>query len=263
MKFIFENDTEKEIIIIDNGSHPPLKNFLENHKIKFIRFERGASFSKAYNPAFKIAKGQYILILNDDAFLLRNSLDKMIKFLEKNPNIDVMGPKLIDRNNKIQFQGRRGEQTPMAMFFYGLKLHKIFPHSHTIGKYPMSYYTDNKIIPVDIISGSCMLIKKKILTTIQGFDERFSFFSEDIDLCRTIRENGFNIYYNPFITVQHLGGESFRTAPFKFLFHLHRSYLKYAKKHFSKNIFYRIFYYFIILFSFTIRGFKILLQRKK
>ncbi len=262
IEYLMESGVKKEIILIDNGSQPPLEKLIDKRDIKILRFEKGISFSAAYNAAFKIAKGKYILIINDDTFMVNKSLDKMVTFAERQ-DIDVLGPKLMDRNNKMQFQARRGEQTPTAMFLYGLKLYKLFPRSHTLGQYPMSYFNDDEIIPVDIISGSCMLVKREVINKVHGFDDRYTFFSEDIDLCKRIRKMGIKIYYNPFINVIHLGGESFKQVPLKFLFHIHNSYLKYAKKHFSKNIFYRVFYHLIIFLSFSIRIFAHLLHQKR
>jgi GT2 family glycosyltransferase len=253
LKYAAEQEIEKDIIVIDNCSSENIKPVVDSFKnIKYIRLNSPAGFGKANNIGINLANGKYTLILNDDLFLKGRSLSKMVEYLDKNPKAGAIGPRLLNIDGKIQFQGRRGEQVPIVMFFYGLRLYKFFPKNKIIGHYPLSYIDEDKIQNVFTLSGSCMLVRTDLLKKLGGFDERFGFYSEDIDLFKKIHLKGYRVIYFPKISVTHLGGQSFRSIPFRSVIYLYSSYIKYGRKYFPNNFFYKLYYHIIAAFGFMI-----------
>ncbi len=108
----------------------------------------------------------------------------------------------------------------------------------------------SEIKKVDWVSGAAMMIKKEIFNCVGGFDENFFLYYEDADLCKRIRNSGYNIYYYPFVSIIHLKGENikqdFRSSTYLYA---KQSQLIYYWKHFGKftNVILRL--YLIIKFG--------------
>ncbi len=254
LEHISLNEVEKEIIVIDNASSPPLDAFKEMYpEMIYIRLNQPKGFGAANNIGIQRSTGEVVLILNNDCFIGKDTLKILSGRIEGDNGCGAVGPKIFGRNGRIQFQCRRGEQTPFSMMLYGFGLYRIFPRNRTIGKYPLSYIDDDAEQAVFCLSGSCMMARRDVLEAVKGFDERFIAYSEEIDLCKRISKHGYKIIYYPRNSVLHLGGATYMNVPLRSLYLLHSSYLKYARKHFGRDIFTVYFYHFIVLFGFLFK----------
>ncbi len=125
---------------------------------------------------------------------------------------------------------------PIEVFSYFLKLDRIFPNHKIIGNYVKTYLPEDEIVEVDAVSGSCMMIKKDLISSIGYLDERYFTYQEDTDYCFLAKKAGWKVYYLPFASVIHQGGRGgSRSNPYKAIFEWHRSYYLYYRKNLAQD----------------------------
>ena len=233
-----------EIIVVDNASIDPESiGFLEEAsaagRITLIKAPKNVGFGAGTNLGAKIAKGEDIFIHNPDVKVQPDSLSKLIEYMDANPDIGILGPKLVYSSGKVQESCRR------LMTFTDLILNRTFlgrlpVFSHRVKKYLMTDFDHNKVQEVDLLTGAAMIMKRSVFEEVGGFDERYFLFMEDFDLCREVRKISKKIIYYPEVTLEHyqkrLSQGSIFSVLQKKVFWLHVvSALKYFIKWRGKN----------------------------
>lgn len=182
-----------EIIVVDNNSVGKPKS----SKAKIIFNDQNLGFARAVNIGLKNATGEYILLLNPDTKIYTEAINKMTDFYESQKDAGVVAPKLISRNNVVQKSVRKFPTIVGAFkeYILGQK-----------GKY--DFYLPAETCVVDVVVGACMLIKKDLLEKIGGLSEKYFLYYEDIDLCRKVKQAGFNVYFFPESIIYHEVGSS-------------------------------------------------------
>ena len=208
-----------EIIIIDNNSFDNTVPYLKERyghlrQIKIIQNQENIGFGKAVNQAAKIAKGQYYLILNPDTIIQEETISTLKDYLEHNPKVGMIGPKILNADGTLQLACKRSFPTLRVALPKLLGFSRLFPSSKWAGKYNLTYLNEDQISSVDAISGSCMFIRSFLFHELKGFDERFFMFGEDLDLCSRIWKNNYEVHYVPNTQIIHYHGESVKSAPF-------------------------------------------------
>ncbi|HPJ16984.1 MAG TPA: glycosyltransferase family 2 protein [Candidatus Woesebacteria bacterium] len=185
-----------EIIVVDNGSTDNTQAVLSKLPIVYIKSDINLGFSKGCNLGAKNAHGKYLLFLNSDMELTDGSLDQMLKHYQNNQNIGLIGPQFL--NPDLTVQGSIfPPQTPINAF-------KEF----WLGFKAYSKYFQNHLSPVWAISGGAILISQDLFNKINGWNEKYFFYFEDLDLCRKIRNLNYQIVYYPDTKVIHRHGAS-------------------------------------------------------
>ena len=222
-----------EIILIDNNSYLdkiPL-NSIKNKNIRVYNYGSNLGFSKAVNIGIKKSKGDYILLMNPDSYLVDNSIDKMIDYMKKNDKIGIIGSKVLYPSGKYQLSSKRHFPTIGIMFSKFLKFDKIFYSHNYFGKYNYSYQNIDKVMEVDSVSGSFLMFKKKLVNEIGYFDERFFLYFEDTDFCYRAIQKKYKVIYFPESTIYHHKSKSFSNSNVKKNYEFYKSlysfYIKY------------------------------------
>ena len=195
-----------QVIVIDNNSTDGSKAILEKYRDRYLLImnDVNVGFGRANNQALKHLQGEYVLLLNTDAFLERNSLLVTIDWMKKHQSIAILGVKLVNNEGELQ---------PSARFFpnpINLFLNRIgFDFFDKL--IPMVDQPDfnfNKTISCDWVPGCFLLTRKKIIDELGLFDPRFFMYYEEVDFCKKVKSQGGNVVYYPETTVKHIGGES-------------------------------------------------------
>jgi len=187
------NYKQLEIIVVDNHSYDGTcdylkENYQDIHSLKVISNSENVGFGKAVNQASEVASGKYIMVLNPDTIIEENTISTLVDYINKNSNVGMVGPKILNADGTLQLACKRSFPTIKVALPKLLGLDRVFPKSRWAGKYNLTYLDPEKIHKVDAISGSCMVIKSKIFKEINGFDEKFFMFGEDLDLCKRMWE---------------------------------------------------------------------------
>ncbi|EDP95448.1 glycosyltransferase family 2 protein [Kordia algicida OT-1] len=226
------SELNAEIIVIDNNSPDDSCDMMQNTfpNIQLIPNTENVGFAKANNQGVKIAKGKYICILNPDTIVAEDTFTQLLKFAETTENLGSIGCKLIDGSGMFLPESKRNIPTPMV------SVKKI------LGNKNSGYYSsldENDIGKVDILVGAFMFMEKNVYENVQGFDEDYFMYGEDIDLSYKIKKAGFQNYYYGKTTVIHYKGESTlkdKTYAKRFYGAMQLFY----KKHFKRNLIYDV-----------------------
>lgn len=186
----------EEVIVIDNASGDDSADILTEEfrgsNVRVMENDDNVGFATANNKGIGRAHTDYVLLLNSDAFVLEGAVGTMLKRLKEDPQIGIIGPEvLLSDGHTVQ------------PFNYG-----PFPNLHTI------FTRDQTVIdPLnpDWISGVCMLFSRPFILEVDGFDDRYFMYYEDVDLCRRVRKAGRRIVREPAAKVVHFGGQSLKS----------------------------------------------------
>lgn len=201
-----------EIIVVDNGSKDGAVRMLESLKvkkfIKLIKNEENLGYSKANNQGLKKAEGDYILFLNSDVIVKSVDFKKLLDYLDKYPQIGALTVKVNLTNGEVDPASHRGFPTLWRSFCYFFKLEKLFSGASFLnqifGGYHLTYFDLKSIHEIDSGSGAFLLTRKDLMKKLNGFDEDFFMYGEDLDLAFRIKQLGCKIIYYPFYEITHL-----------------------------------------------------------
>jgi GT2 family glycosyltransferase len=227
-------DLSREIILVDNASRDgtPERVAREFPAVRLIANERNVGFSRGTNQAVAASSGRYILWLNPDTLLRPGSLRALHDFLQTHPRAGIVGPKVLNPDGTFQPQCRRGLPTPRAALFYLLGIDRIFPGNATLGAYLLSHLPIDETAPVNAVSGSCLLARRRVWADIGPIDERIFGFGEDIDWCVRAAKAGWEVWYLPDSVIVHLKGKGGAHArPFRKVWAIHQAMWVFYDKH--------------------------------
>jgi GT2 family glycosyltransferase len=228
-------DVNGEVFVVDNFS---IDGSVEMVQQKFPEFHLIANkinsgFSKANNQALKIAKGEYILLLNPDTVVEEDCFLKVIQFMDEHKICGGLGVKMVDGKGRFLPESKRGLPTPAVAFWKISGLASLFPKSKLFGQYHLGFLDTHKTHEIEILSGAFMLMRKTALDKVGFLDEAFFMYGEDIDLSYRITQGGFKNYYFPETSIIHYKGESTKKSSVNYVLVFYKAMVIFAKKHFS------------------------------
>ena len=190
-----------ELILVDNASEDRTAETVSKKfkNIRVIANKENRGFSAANNQGILISKGKKIAFLNPDTFLTENSFKKILKYMEEHPEFSILGSGIVDKNNKPCFV-RLWEDTPQSAVLKILNIYEPSSELKKMGKM--------KAKEVQVISGCCFVVIRKLIETVGLMDENYFLYNEEDDFCRRARQNGKKICFFPETSVQHLHGQS-------------------------------------------------------
>lgn len=203
---------EVEIIIVDNNSDKDVIEYLElQKKIILIKNNSNVGFGKANNQAAEIAKGKWLVLLNNDTEVKNNFFEKAEIFFTDHPGYQIMGPLVLSPDGFPQptFYNKDYYRQLIIPSYKFRKLVKIlsFGTDAEVKKrllYEISAeYSFISTHEVDSLSGVCMFINRKVYEDIGLFDENYFMYVEDVDYCFKARKNGYKIAFYPEIMITH------------------------------------------------------------
>jgi GT2 family glycosyltransferase len=200
-----------EVLIVDNNSTDGSPEMVEAEfpRVRMIRSAVNLGFGAANNLAIEAAKGRYVVLLNSDAFLGPGSLRMAIGRMDESPNVALAGGQLTGRDLSWQPSARMFP-SPITDFFVMTGLAAKFPKSRIFGYFDRTWADPTQPSEVDWVPGAFSIVRANVLAKVGSFDPRFFLYSEEVDLCRRIKNAGYQIWYWPDIRVVHIGGQSSR-----------------------------------------------------
>ncbi len=207
--------TDYEVILVDNGSEDGSQTLVRKNfpDIKLIENEKNLGFSRGVNKGLKIAKGEYLFLLNNDTEVTEGWLSELVKVARSDPSIGIVGCKLIFPDGTVQHAG--GYMTSAGI---------------------AKHYTSGVQREVEFVTGGALLIKREVIKKIGFLDEKFSpFYFEDIDWCFRAKKNGYKVIYSPNIKIIHHESLSMKQKSDNFVYFVkNKNRVRFMLKHFSK-----------------------------
>jgi hypothetical protein len=147
---------------------------------------------------------RFALLLNPDTVLPPTALAEMLAFMAEHPRAGAAGPKLVRLDGSLDKACRRSFPTPVTSLYHLLKLDRLFPHSPRFARYDLSYQDPDLVTRVDGIVGAFMLVRAEAIVAAGLLDETFFMYGEDLDWAKRITDAGWEVWYNPRVTVLHI-----------------------------------------------------------
>ncbi|WP_430466536.1 glycosyltransferase family 2 protein [Winogradskyella ouciana] len=194
-------DLEAEVIVVDNNSPDDSCEMVKRlfPSVKLIENKENFGFSKGNNIGVAEAEGEYVCILNPDTVVAEDTFVNILEFADSKPQLGIIGCQLIDGRGEFLPESKRHIPTPKVAF------QKLFGNTK-------NYYTNalepNEIGKANILVGAFMVLKRAVYDEVNGFDEDYFMYGEDIDLSYKIFKAGYKNYYFGKIAIIHFKGES-------------------------------------------------------
>ena len=194
----------------------------------------------------KMAKGEYLFLLNSDTIVQENAIKILVEYLDHNKDTMMVGPRLLNADFTFQHACRRKLPTPLNSFYHLFGLVHVFKKNKIINSYKK--YTDDPDVTetIEALSGAAMMFRREVFESIGGFDEKFFMYGEDLDFCKRVYDKGWKTVYVSDSKIVHLGGGSSKKRRTKSLINFYDSMWIYYNKHYkmSNNFFlnFMVFY---------------------
>lgn len=201
------NADSVDVAVVDNASSDASVSVVESKfaGVRLIRNRANVGFTRASNQGILASAGRYVLLLNSDSVVARGALAALVGFMDKHPDAGACGPRLVRPDGTIQPYGFGGDPSLSYLLARGLR-RLLFGR-------PLHDWAIDEVHSVDWVSGACIILRREALNKVGLLDEGFFMYFEDNDLCLRLRERGWRVYYNPDVSVIHLGGQSLAQNP--------------------------------------------------
>lgn len=227
-----------KIYVLDNNSTDGSLKRIENKfdRVIIIKNEKNLGYAKAVNKALKKNTEDYVLILNPDTEICKGSLKNMLNYMNNNPDVGMIGPKLVNSDGSFQAASKRSIPTPFVAFCRVTGLSRLFPGNEKFARYNLTFLEENKVHDVEAISGACMLARRKAIDDVGMMDEDYFMYGEDLDWCYRFGKTGWKIIYFPRAVVIHHHRVSSRKRPVLSSYSFYQAMYIFYKKHFKKKL---------------------------
>ncbi len=203
-------DVSLEVIIVDNNSTDDSCAMVaeEFPEVLLIRNADNRGFSTANNQAAEQARGRYVFFLNNDTVVPERSLSRLVKFADAHPEVGMVGPRLRDPSGRLQISYR---QSPSVWAL--LHRTQLFRWTglvrRTYRQYRRQSFDPQVQRRVAVLMGAAVLLPRQLFLDCGGWDERYHFGGEDIDLSHRINQRR-QVVYLPSVEITHHGRVSSR-----------------------------------------------------
>ncbi|HEY5526400.1 MAG TPA: glycosyltransferase family 2 protein [Candidatus Anoxymicrobiaceae bacterium] len=216
--------------VVDNGSDDgsPQMVLGEFPGVNLVWNESNVGYARACNQGIRTTCEPYVLIMNSDTTLSRDTVTEVTGYLESNPRAGVVAPLLRNTDGSLQYSCREfpSISTAFVHAFLGL----FSADNPQSAKYKKMSWDHERPCEVPWVSGAFMALRREALVEIGGFDEKYFMYVEDVDLCWRMWRASWSVGYVPRGEVYHHIGMSSRAVPTRMVFHHHVSMLRFHRK---------------------------------
>lgn len=196
-----------EIIVVDNGSLDNTKKIISMRypTVKIVQNEINRGVAPARNQGIQAANSDYILILDIDTYVHRNGIDRMLNYMDKNPDVGLCGPKLCFDDGTTQHSFRRFPviQTKILRRINTTWAKRLLKNEYYSAEMADVVNRGNEALEVDYVIGACQMIRRSALDEVGLLDDRIFYGPEDVDFCLRMWLKGWKVVYLPDATVTH------------------------------------------------------------
>jgi GT2 family glycosyltransferase len=221
-----------EIIVVDNASTDGTPEAIREQfpEVRLFQNEANLGFAKANNVGIAASSGQYVCLVNSDVVIPTGCLEKMVAFLKANPDVGILGPKMLVPTGGV---GQSVNRLPTLWnyFCFALGLHSLVPRSKLFGGFLHAGYGYDKTEDVEVLTGWFWMVPRRALEQVGGLDEQFFMYGEDIDWCHRYLKAKWRVVFFAEAEALHYEAASSGRAPTRFYVEMVRANLQYFRKH--------------------------------
>lgn len=215
---------EAEIVVLDNASEDGSAEAVRERfpEVRLIAQRHRAGFGANHNTVIRATSGRYVYVLNEDTTSEDWGLERMVAYMDANPRVAALGPRLVYPDGRVQDSAWRFPTPARAAL--GLL---------TLGRAGVKQSGGCEPRDVDWVMGAALLLRREALDEVGLFDEEFFLYSEETDLCRRLRRAGWAVRTFPAVTVVHHESQFSAAIPERRVNEMWRSRHRYWRKHHS------------------------------
>lgn len=204
------HDLTVRCLVVDNASSDDsvtkLKEFFPDALLSENCVNVG--FGRANNQLIPNLLGDFVLLLNTDAFVASDSMARTVAYMESHADCGVLGVRLVGRDGGIQ-PSCRYFPTPFNVFVSRTGLARFFPWTRLVDELN---WDQASVRECDWVPGCYYLIRREVIEQVGLFDPRYFLYYEEVDHCKRVKEAGWKVVFYPHTSVVHIGGESAKSV---------------------------------------------------
>ncbi len=226
-----KGDLAVEVIVVDNASSDDTVAMIsvEFPQTILIAQTENIGFPAGNNVGLAVSMGDFLFLLNPDTEIRPNALQELVAFLEENPEVGLVGPKLLNVDRSIQ-SSRRRFPTILVGIFEATWLQAYAP-KRLLNRFYVADIDASVSAEVDWVTGAAMFTRREVYEQVGGLDPGYFMYSEELDWCRRIKSVGWKIAYTPKAEVYHYEGASSEQAVTARHINFNRAKLRYFRKY--------------------------------
>jgi len=222
-----------DIVVVDNASGDRTVEVVRRHPdVTVVALDRNVGFGAGINAGLRATTGRYVLWMNPDGRLTGGSLPAVVAWMDEHPDVGIVGGKILDPGGTVQRSARAFPSYGAALGHRYSVLTRWFPRNPWSRRYLRAEASYAVAEPVDWVSGACLLHRRAVSDALNGLDEQFFMYVEDVDFCRRAWDAAWKVYFHPGIIMEHEIGGSSRQVNRPMILARHRSMWRYYRKHF-------------------------------
>ena len=200
---------------------------ISNHELRIMNADA------PNNSKFKIQNSKFILLLNPDTVVERDTLVRCADFMTGHPDCGGLCVKMVDGDGRFLKESKRGFPTPEASFYKMSGLIHLFPHSRRVAAYYMGHLGEDDTNEIEIMPGAFLFFRREVYEKIGGLDENYFMYGEDIDFSWRIILAGYKNVYLPDTHIIHYKGESTRKGSMNYVYTFYNAMSIFVRKYYS------------------------------
>jgi GT2 family glycosyltransferase len=195
-----------DLVVVDHGSTDDTLNVVRARRpdARIIEQEN-KGMGGGNNAGMRVASGRYFFLLNSDAWLLGDGLERLVAHADAHPDAAVVGPRLRNQDGTLQ-RSVRGEPTLWRLATEYLFIRKLAPRTRLMNPLYVGGFEHDEEIEADWLYGPALLVRRAAVDAVGMFDEAFFMFSEEVDWMTRFRRAGWKVLFYPGAEVVHVGG---------------------------------------------------------
>jgi hypothetical protein len=197
-----------DAIVVDNGSTDGTVELVRERfpEVRLVEQEN-LGLAAGWARGIEETDGRYVLLLNSDAWLVENALERLVAVADRHPRAAVVGPKLLNPDGSLQ-RSVRGFPTTWRLATEYLYLRKLAPRSRALNAFYGAGFDHESEREVEFLMGACLLVRRAAIDEVGPPDASYFLFSEEVDWCWRFREAGWSVVFTPEARCVHVGGAS-------------------------------------------------------
>ena len=226
-----DKNLSTEIIVVDNASTDGTAELIRAQFPHVRLIETGANlgFARGNNVGIKLATGRYVCLINPDVNVPPDCLSKMYRYMEEEPAVGLLGPKMLGPSGEVRRSGMRFP-TIWNSFLRALALDSFFKETGIFGGWLMTDFQFDRTRDIDVLNGWFWMARREALDQVGLLDERFFMYGDDLDWSMRFHLAGWRVVFYSEAEALHYGGASSANAPVRFYIEMQRANFQYWKK---------------------------------
>ena len=236
VRSVLASTVSVEVFVSDNGSVDDSIQYLQqeisDERLQITLNKSNLGFAKASNMLLPKGNGDFLLFLNPDCLIKPDTVERMVRVLESQPDVGMAGCLLRNTDGSEQAGCRRRVPTPARTLVRVLYLDRPFPFLREKGTLLYKEALPDAPQTVEAISGAFMLVRREALEDVGLMDEAYFLHCEDLDWCMRFRRKGWKILFVPDVAITHHKGHCSHDRPIRVEWHKHKGMVRFYCKHF-------------------------------